>query len=379
MTIDPTAPADTRMMGIAHQALRRDLARARVALAGPTAPAEAQRKTLAKHLNWMMDFLHQHHAGEDAGLYPMVAARNPAAADLLKAMDIEHAAIGPGITKLTKAAADYGRGDLAGERGRLLADIDALDATLLPHLHREEVEMMPVVSSTITVADWQAWDRRFNIKPKSFLELGREGHWLIDGLGADDRQIVVGLVSPAPRFVLLHAGFAGSYRRQKARCWGDPHGRRVQKQSLVVVTVPARPQDVMDLVADITRVGEWSHECRTGRWLGGADHAAPGARFQGRNRAGPIRWGRVCEISTVEPRCLVWRTVPTLLYPDSVEWAIRVRGTDEGTRIEQTYQVLKLPPLMDRIYATVVPSHRDRTDALVQDLLRLGRLAASTG
>ena len=69
MKKDMDGPADTRMMGIVHDALRRDLARARAALAGPVAPE--QRRALAAHVGWMMDFLHEHHRGEDAGLYPI--------------------------------------------------------------------------------------------------------------------------------------------------------------------------------------------------------------------------------------------------------------------------------------------------------------------
>lgn len=75
-----------------------------------------------------------------------------------------------------------------------------------------------VVSSTITATEWREWDEQYNLKPKSFIELGREGHWIIDGLCQDDRDVVVGLVPRVPRFILLH-GFAGSYGRHLARCW----------------------------------------------------------------------------------------------------------------------------------------------------------------
>ena len=134
----------------------------------------------------------------------------------------------------------------------------------------------------------------------------------------------------------------------------------------------------MTVVADITRVGEWSHECQGARWLGGATAATPGAQFRGRNRSGLIRWGRKCEIVTAQPRELVWRTVPTRLYPDSVEWMIRLHEADGGTKIEQTYRVLKIPEILDRFYAVIIPGHRDRTDALTEDLRRLGTVAAHT-
>ena len=57
----PDDPADTRMMGIVHSALRRDLVRARLVLAEP-APLTGERRTaLADHVRWLMDFLHHHH------------------------------------------------------------------------------------------------------------------------------------------------------------------------------------------------------------------------------------------------------------------------------------------------------------------------------
>ncbi len=73
MSTDRAAPADTRMMGgILHDALRRDLGRARTVLTAPTPPAQSQRIAVADHLLWMMDYLRYHHRTED---------REPVAAD----------------------------------------------------------------------------------------------------------------------------------------------------------------------------------------------------------------------------------------------------------------------------------------------------------
>lgn len=80
MKADLSGPADTSMMGIVHRALRRDLARARAALTADRLPADDQRVAIAEHLGWLMQFLHRHHESEDAGLYPLVRRRSPAAA-----------------------------------------------------------------------------------------------------------------------------------------------------------------------------------------------------------------------------------------------------------------------------------------------------------
>ena len=77
-------PADTRTMGIVHSALRRDLARARVLLGTAPYPEGAQRRALGAHLLAMMRFLHVHHTGEDAGLWPALVAGGPGTAGLVE-------------------------------------------------------------------------------------------------------------------------------------------------------------------------------------------------------------------------------------------------------------------------------------------------------
>ena len=160
--------------------------------------------------------------------------------------------------------------------------------------------------------------------------------------------------------------------------------RRVQKQGRCEVHTDAPIDAVWAVVRDVTRTGEWSHECLSVGWLGDATESRRGARFRGRNRAGVFRWGRVCEIVKAEPYELVWRTVSSTLYPDSTEWAIRLRPGDDrvagdpGTVIEQTFEVVKAPKVLDVVYASLIPAHRERTAALTEDLRRLGELAAHT-
>src|SRR4029079_19697885 len=56
-------------------------------------------------------------------------------------------------------------------------------------------------------------------EPKSLGQLGLEGHWLLDGLDAERRRVLVHAISPIPRFVLVR-GFARKYRRRAIVCWG---------------------------------------------------------------------------------------------------------------------------------------------------------------
>ena len=101
--------------------------------------------------------------------------------------------------------------------------------------------------------------------------------------------------------------------------------RTLKKKGRVEATTDATPEQVWAVVADVTRIGEWSHECRTGAWLDGSTTAHPGARFSGANRVGKVKWSRVNEIVSADaPDELVWRTVPTRWFPDSTEWRIRL-------------------------------------------------------
>ena len=111
-------------------------------------------------------------------------------------------------------------------------------------------------------------------------------------------------------------------------------------------------------------------------WLDGATEAAPGARFRGTNKAGPWTWHRVNEIIVLEPPCtFAWRTIPTLVFPDSSEWHITLESVDSRTRITQSYEVIRAPAALARVYALVVPAHRGRSTGLTDDLRRLGELA----
>lgn len=211
-------PADTRMMGIVHGALRRDLERARAELTTAPYPSGRQRRAIGQHVLWLMDVLHHHHTGEDEGLWPLVRERDPSAGPLLDSLDEDHRRIAPAIETLEAAGRRYADTTSVDKRVVVLAALDEMLVVLLPHLEREVVEAMPVVSACVSQSDFQAWDQKYNIRPKSFVQLGIEGHWLLDGLDPEGYQIVVGLVPPVPRFILVH-GFAGVYRRQAAARW----------------------------------------------------------------------------------------------------------------------------------------------------------------
>ncbi len=71
-------------------------------------------------------------------------------------------------------------------------------------------------------------------------------------------------------------------------------------QHRVDIEIQAPPDQVYALLADITRMGEWSPECVRCRWLGGVGEARPGAHFRGTSRNGWHRWSTLSTIVAAE-------------------------------------------------------------------------------
>jgi hemerythrin-like domain-containing protein len=219
MTTCHDKPADTKMMSVVHDALRRDLARLQTALSASPPPGAAQRRALAGHIDWMMDFLHHHHHGEDTGLWPLLRQRNPQAGPVLDRMEADHARIALAVELLRQAARRYATNGSEQDRASVADALSALAETLLPHLRGEEDDAMPLVSATLTDTEWRAWDQQHNVRGKSLSRLAAEGHWLMDGLDPDRRDVLLHLV-PAPARIIIVKGYARRYRASCARRWG---------------------------------------------------------------------------------------------------------------------------------------------------------------
>ncbi|MDQ1706771.1 MAG: hypothetical protein QOF18_3137 [Frankiaceae bacterium] len=69
----------------------------------------------------------------------------------------------------------------------------------------------------------------------------------------------------------------------------------------VSTEIAAEPGVVWRLVSDVTRMGQWSPETTSCRWLGGATGPAVGAKFKGSNKHGFRRWSTTCTVTAAEP------------------------------------------------------------------------------
>jgi uncharacterized protein YndB with AHSA1/START domain len=107
----------------------------------------------------------------------------------------------------------------------------------------------------------------------------------------------------------------------------------------LVVEAPA--EELFELIADPTRMGEFSPEVVSCKWLDGATEAVVGARFAARNKfsRGPAI-GNKCVITAVEPgRKVSWsRTEP---FGGTVEWTYEFLPAEGGTEVVESYKALR--------------------------------------
>jgi len=123
-------------------------------------------------------------------------------------------------------------------------------------------------------------------------------------------------------------------------------------------------------------MGQWSPECYRVRWLDRASSpATPGARFQGWNRFGWMRWSMTCQVKTAEPgRELAFSTIQR--GRELVRWKYRLEAAGGGTDLTESFQVIWLP-LTARLAEDVLMRDRDRRreEAMRTTLSRIKDLA----
>jgi hypothetical protein len=142
----------------------------------------------------------------------------------------------------------------------------------------------------------------------------------------------------------------------------------------VSIEIFAAPEKVYAVISDLTRMGEFSPECRKVEWLNGAG-PTPGARFVGHNRGGPINWSREGRVNTAEPGVEFSFTTEWRGH-DSTAWTYRMKPTAGGTSLIESYEALWAPWWMHAVDAVTFRS-RQLTQHMTRTLHQLKKLIES--
>ena len=109
----------------------------------------------------------------------------------------------------------------------------------------------------------------------------------------------------------------------------------------VSLFIAAPPHVVYALIADVTRMPEFSPEVVECHWLDNATGPAVGARFAARNKVsrGPA-WVNKPVITRLEPdQAISWaRTEP---FGGTLEWTYQFQPQDGGTLVTESYRVTR--------------------------------------
>jgi hypothetical protein len=129
-----------------------------------------------------------------------------------------------------------------------------------------------------------------------------------------------------------------------------------------------------ELVSDVTRMGQWSPETTTCRWLDGATGPAVGAQFRGANRKGWRRWSTTCTVATADPGRQFSFDVKLGPLPIS-RWTYEFSSEGSGCRIRENWSDRR-PGWMSRFDAMAMgirdrPQHNRET--MQATLTQLGR------
>jgi uncharacterized protein YndB with AHSA1/START domain len=98
------------------------------------------------------------------------------------------------------------------------------------------------------------------------------------------------------------------------------------------VVIARSPEEVYDMVSDVTRMGAWSPVCKASWWDEG-DGPRVGAHFTGRNEMGDRVWEMQCEVVAADrPNEFAWVTMT------GTRWGYAFRSVDGGTEVTESWE-----------------------------------------
>ena len=113
--------------------------------------------------------------------------------------------------------------------------------------------------------------------------------------------------------------------------------RATKGTASIRINIP--PEQVYEVVSDVTRMGEWSPETYRCRWLDGGGPTI-GARFKGYNRRGRARWSNTLEVIVADPGSeFAFRR--KVVHCGVCDWHYHMEPEGNGTILTESYEVRK--------------------------------------
>jgi hypothetical protein len=108
------------------------------------------------------------------------------------------------------------------------------------------------------------------------------------------------------------------------------------------IVIGRPPEEVYDMVADVTRMGEWSPICKACWWDDG-DGPRVGAHFMGRNELPERTWETRSEVVAADRG----REFAFVVEPTTTRWGYTFTPVGGGTEVTETWE---FPPTAAEVF-----------------------------
>ncbi|TCC32566.1 hemerythrin domain-containing protein [Kribbella sindirgiensis] len=144
--------SDPWEMALIHRVIRRGFEQARVHVLSPG--AESRAAAVAAYVDFQLDGLHAHHSTEDEVLWPALLERAQLSAALIRRMEQQHAAIHDAVDAARSALTAWRTTPTAAGAEPLGAALELVSVRLVEHLGEEERDVVPLIATHVTQAEW---------------------------------------------------------------------------------------------------------------------------------------------------------------------------------------------------------------------------------
>lgn len=148
----PAAPARTEEMAVIHRIFRRGFPMTAELVRQTPPGATARSEPVAEHLDFLLNGLHHHHAGEDENIWPRLLERAAPQAELISRMERQHEAVAERSERVRALLETWRRAPADGEA--LATALDEFTLALVEHLDDEEAHVVPLIRAHITADEW---------------------------------------------------------------------------------------------------------------------------------------------------------------------------------------------------------------------------------
>jgi uncharacterized protein YndB with AHSA1/START domain len=123
--------------------------------------------------------------------------------------------------------------------------------------------------------------------------------------------------------------------------------------------IVASPERVYAAISDVTRMGEWSEECRACEWHEGVEGPVVGATFDGHNQHGNHQWTTQGKVIEADPgRAFAFEC--SMMDFHYSTWGYRIEKTASGSRVTEWNEDLRPESVME--FSKETSGVEDRTE-----------------